>query len=150
MRCAAQGDAEFNVEVHLLSRLRHPHLVRLVGVCVEGSHRAAVFELMLGGCLRTALDAGPTRGVPSSAAKPLPRHPLTWLARLNIALGAAAGLAFLHEVGGDRPPSMKRVPSIHAQQLGIVAVQHVLDVKMGRHAAHWLSREDGAGPWRQQ
>ena len=94
----AQGDAEFNVEVDMLSRLRHPNLVRLLGVCVEGTHRAAVFELMLGGCLRAALDAGALPEIVSTPAQPLPRHPLGWMSRLKVALGAAAGLAYLHEV----------------------------------------------------
>ena len=95
----AQGDQEFNVEVDFLMRLRHPNLIRLLGVCVEDSHRAAVFELMPGGSLRAALDAGSASEPVCSVAQPLPRHPLSWAARLKAALGTAAGLAFLHEVG---------------------------------------------------
>jgi len=41
-----QGDKEFNVEVSTLSRLQHPSIVSLLGICVEGDQRIAVFELM--------------------------------------------------------------------------------------------------------
>ncbi|KAK9807957.1 hypothetical protein WJX73_007461 [Symbiochloris irregularis] len=96
-RRGQQGDREFNVEVDMLTRLHHPNLITLLGVCVEDDHRAAVFQLMHGGCLRGALDAGMATEPVTSTAHFLPRHPLCWTARLNAAVGAAAGLAFLHE-----------------------------------------------------
>lgn len=37
-----QGDKEFNTEAALLARLRHPHVVALLGVCATGDHRIAV------------------------------------------------------------------------------------------------------------
>ncbi len=42
----AQGDKEFNVEVAMLARLRHRSVVKLLGICVEGDQRVAVFELL--------------------------------------------------------------------------------------------------------
>ena len=53
-----QGDKEFNVEVSILAKLKHPNVVSLLGVCVEGDHRLAVFDLCPGGSLR----GGPGRG----------------------------------------------------------------------------------------
>lgn len=77
----AQGDKEFNTEAGLLARLRHPHVVRLLGVCAAGDHRIAVTSLARGGSLRSALDRGA----------------LSWRARVAIALGVVRGVAYLHE-----------------------------------------------------
>lgn len=83
------------MEVETLGRLRHPNLVNLVGACTEGRHRLAVFDFMPGGSLRDNLDSkhtellGPWQN---------PRDNLDWAARLSIALDAARGLAYLHEV----------------------------------------------------
>ncbi len=76
-----QGDKEFNTEAGLLARLRHPHVVELLGVCAAGDHRIAVTGLARGGSLRSALDRGA----------------LSWRARVAIALGVARGVAYLHE-----------------------------------------------------
>ena len=78
----AQGDKEFNTEAALLARLRHPHVVALLGVCAVGEHRIAVTELARGS-LRAALDRGG----------------LGWRARVASALGIARGVTYLHEVG---------------------------------------------------
>lgn len=80
---AAQGDKEFNVEVAMLGRLQHPNIVRLLGACTEGPHRAAVFEHLACGSVRACLDGSP---------------PLSWQSRLSIALDVARGLTHLHEV----------------------------------------------------
>ena len=83
------------MEVETLGRLRHPNLVNLVGACTEGRHRLAVFDFMPGGSLRDNLDSkhtellGPWQN---------PRENLAWAARISIALDAACGLAYLHEV----------------------------------------------------
>lgn len=41
-----QGTKEFLVEVLLLSLLRHPNLVNLVGYCSDGDQRILVYEFM--------------------------------------------------------------------------------------------------------
>ena len=104
-----QGDKEFNVEVSILAKLKHPNLVSLLGVCVEGDHRLAVFDLCPGGSLRGALDAGRRDRGLLAASQPQAQHVkrpafgrktvLQWSERLQVAHGAACGLAFLHEVG---------------------------------------------------
>ncbi|KAK9842331.1 hypothetical protein WJX81_007193 [Elliptochloris bilobata] len=89
-RRGLQGDKEFNTEAALLARLRHPHVVALLGVCAAGNHRIAVTELARRGSLRGALD----------------RSALGWRARVAVALGIARGVAYLHEV--VHPPLVHR------------------------------------------
>ncbi|KDP40692.1 hypothetical protein JCGZ_24691 [Jatropha curcas] len=80
----SQGHREWLAEVIFLGRLKHPHLVNLIGYCCEDEHRLLVYEYMERGNLETQLFEK------YSAALP-------WLTRLKIAIGAAKGLAFLHE-----------------------------------------------------
>ena len=82
-----QGDLEFNVEVSIMAGLHHAHVVPLLGSCCEADQRVAVFEYMPHGNLRDLLD-----GKIAAA-----RH-FNWPARLNVLLGVAKGLAYLHEV----------------------------------------------------
>ncbi|KAK4771845.1 hypothetical protein SAY86_013620 [Trapa natans] len=80
-----QGHREWLAEVNYLGQLYHPHLVRLVGYCLEDEHRLLVYEFMPRGSLENHLFR---RGSYF--------HPLSWSLRLKVALGAAKGLAFLH------------------------------------------------------
>lgn len=50
-----QGNQEFLVEVLVLSLLRNPNLVRLIGYCAQGSHRALVYEYLPNGSLEDHL-----------------------------------------------------------------------------------------------
>ena len=102
-RCV-QGDKEFNVEVSTLSRLSHPCIVSLLGICVEGDQRIAVFELLPRGSLSAALCQ--VAGGPHAAKQAPARGPgrpgqqrLPWKERVQIALDIARGLAYLHKVG---------------------------------------------------
>ena len=70
-----------------MAGLHHAHLVPLLGSCCEADQRVAVFEYMPHGNLRDLLD-----GKVAAA-----RH-FNWPARLNVLLGVAKGLAYLHEV----------------------------------------------------
>ncbi|XP_044506604.1 probable serine/threonine-protein kinase PBL9 [Mangifera indica] len=80
-----QGHKEWLAEVNYLGQLYHPHLVKLIGYCLEDEHRLLVYEFMPRGSLENHLFR---RG---SYFQPLP-----WDLRLKVALGAAKGLAFLH------------------------------------------------------
>ncbi|CAI5518236.1 unnamed protein product, partial [Closterium sp. Naga37s-1] len=79
-----QGFNEWLTEVVFLRRLRHPHLVQFVGYCTEQQQALLVYELMANASLDYHLFDDT-------------RPPLTWQQRVNVALGAAKGLAYLHE-----------------------------------------------------
>ncbi|KAI3789976.1 hypothetical protein L2E82_02784 [Cichorium intybus] len=79
-----QGHREWLTEVIFLGELRHPHLVKLIGYCCEDEHRLLVYEYMPRGSLENQLFRRYSVSLP-------------WSIRMKIALGAAKGLAFLHE-----------------------------------------------------
>lgn len=79
-----QGHREWLAEVNFLGQLHHGNLVKLIGYCSEDDQRLLVYEFMPRGSLENHLFR---KGV----------MPLPWLTRMKIALGAASGLAFLHE-----------------------------------------------------
>ncbi|XP_047320269.1 receptor-like protein kinase FERONIA [Impatiens glandulifera] len=86
-----QGEKEFISEIEMLSKLRHKHIVSLIGYCNDGSEMILVYEYMERGTLADHLHKN-KRGGSSKRALPL----LTWKERLNICLGAARGLDYLH------------------------------------------------------
>ncbi|GLT79205.1 hypothetical protein SLA2020_507000 [Shorea laevis] len=80
-----QGDREWMAEINYLGQLRHPNLVKLIGFCYEDDHRLLVYEFMSRGSMENHLFR---RGSHF--------QPLSWSIRVKVALGAARGLAFLH------------------------------------------------------
>nr|GMD33368.1 60S ribosomal protein L11-1 [Ipomoea batatas] len=52
-----QGEEEFEMEVELLSRLRSPYLLSLIGYCSESHHKLLVYEFMANGGLQEQLYA---------------------------------------------------------------------------------------------
>uniref|UniRef100_A0ACD5WXF3 Uncharacterized protein n=1 Tax=Avena sativa TaxID=4498 RepID=A0ACD5WXF3_AVESA len=84
----AQGHKEWLAEVIFLGQFRHTNLVKLIGYCCEEENRLLVYEYMAKGSLENHLF------------KKFPPV-LSWSTRLNIAVGAAKGLAFLHDA--DKP-----------------------------------------------
>ncbi|KAK7278736.1 hypothetical protein RJT34_23772 [Clitoria ternatea] len=79
---------EFQSEIAVLSKVRHRHLVSLLGYSVEGSERILVYEYMPQGALSMHLFHW----------KSFQLEPLSWKRRLNIALDVARGMEYLHSL----------------------------------------------------
>ncbi|CAI5488074.1 unnamed protein product [Closterium sp. Naga37s-1] len=88
-----QGPDEFRVEVEVLSRMRHPHIVLLMGCCTE--EMALVYEFLPGGTLQDKL------GPPKTADAVR----LSWSDRLRICGEMATALMYLHR---NDPPIVHR------------------------------------------
>ncbi|CAI6010859.1 unnamed protein product [Closterium sp. NIES-65] len=91
-KCAV-NTKQFLTELRVVRKVRHPNLLRMLGACVTAGELLMVFDYLPNGALDMRLRDN---------RKP----PLTWQQRLEIASGAARGLAFLHS--GCRPPIIHR------------------------------------------
>ena len=79
-----QGEQDdWRNEVHIMSRLRHPNVLMLLGACVEDSVYL-VTELCAQGTLRARLRE---------------RNVTTWETKIEWMLGVARGMAYLHHKG---------------------------------------------------
>ncbi|KAI3493482.1 hypothetical protein L1887_41874 [Cichorium endivia] len=89
-----QGPSEFQQEVNVLSKLRHPNLVTLIGACPDAW--IIIYEYLSGGSLEDRLNC--KNNTP----------PLSWQTRIRIAAELCSVLIFLHSCGivhGDLKPA---------------------------------------------
>ncbi|XP_073099538.1 leucine-rich repeat receptor protein kinase HPCA1 isoform X2 [Elaeis guineensis] len=84
-----QGGLEFKSEIETLSRVHHRNLVSLVGFCFDQGEQMLVYEYVPNGSLKESLSG-------KSGIR------LDWKKRLWVALGAARGLTYLHELANPR------------------------------------------------
>ncbi|KAL8142739.1 hypothetical protein V2J09_015771 [Rumex salicifolius] len=82
-KMAMQASKEFIAELTVLTNVHHLNLVRLIGYCTEGS-LFVVYEYVENGNLSQHLRGSG-------------RDPLSWSARVQIALDSARGLEYIHE-----------------------------------------------------
>ncbi|XP_047341519.1 PTI1-like tyrosine-protein kinase At3g15890 [Impatiens glandulifera] len=80
-----KAEMEFAVEVEMLARVRHKNLLTLRGYCAEGQERLIVYDYMPNLSLLSHLHG-------QQSAESL----LYWKRRMNIAIGSAEGIAYLH------------------------------------------------------
>ncbi|OAY75998.1 Serine/threonine-protein kinase CDL1 [Ananas comosus] len=104
-----QGSKEFLVEILMLIMLQHPNLVSLIGYCAEGDERLLVYEYMPKGSLEDQLFGNLWLSLMKSFLNidlTPAKEPLDWNTRMKIAVGAAKGLTYLHDVAN--PPVIYR------------------------------------------
>ncbi|KAL4581147.1 hypothetical protein LXL04_017356 [Taraxacum kok-saghyz] len=83
---SGQGNPEFLKEILMLSHYTHNNLINLVGFCDEDDEKILVYQHAYHGSLDTHLSS----------------MTLTWTQRLKICIGAARGLAYLHDPQGTQ------------------------------------------------
>ncbi|KAJ6421141.1 hypothetical protein OIU84_028510 [Salix udensis] len=86
---SGKGLAEFKSEIAVLTKVRHRHLVALLGYCLDGNEKLLVYEYMPQGTLSRHIFNWAEEGL----------KPLEWTRRLTIALDVARGVEYLHDFG---------------------------------------------------
>ncbi|XP_071689812.1 uncharacterized protein [Rutidosis leptorrhynchoides] len=80
IRAFGQGDPEFWKEIMMLSFYKHENIISLLGYCDDQNEKILAYEYASKRSLDLHLD----------------NDDLTWVRRLNICIGAARGLEYLH------------------------------------------------------
>ncbi|XP_012073117.1 uncharacterized protein LOC105634805 isoform X2 [Jatropha curcas] len=77
-------DKEFWVEIEIISRIHHRNIIKLIGYCQNKDNKLIVYEYLPNYSLGSHLHG---------EKKPT----INWSTRMQIALGSAKGLAYLHD-----------------------------------------------------
>jgi serine/threonine protein kinase len=131
---------ELEKEVSIMTQLRHPNIVLLLGV-VKENPPAIVVEFCTRGSLFAVLQRSAKPGSPE----------LTWRVRLQMALGAAAGMLYLHGVPvlhRDLKSANLMVASDYRVKVGDFGLSRVQNEIVGStdgsyslHSPRWLAPE---------
>ncbi|CAN6868682.1 unnamed protein product [Brassica oleracea] len=111
---------QFDQEIEILSKIKHPHLVLLLGACPE--HGALVYEYMENGSLEDRLFQ-------FSNSQPIP-----WFVRFRIAWEVASALIFLHKskptpiIHRDLKPANILLDQNFVSKVGDVGISTMLQV----------------------
>nr|CAD1823648.1 unnamed protein product [Ananas comosus var. bracteatus] len=91
---AGGGDGgEFVNEVGTIGRIHHVNIVRLLGFCADGLRRALIYEFMPNESLEKFISSSSRSG----EGGPGPNAALSWSKLLDIAVGIARGMEYLHQ-----------------------------------------------------
>ncbi|MED6187161.1 hypothetical protein PIB30_073843, partial [Stylosanthes scabra] len=82
-RDSIQASLEFKKEIEMLCQLHHPNLISLIGFCHHQKEKIGVYEYMANGSLSDYLSSRNN-------------EPLSWNKRLDICIGVASALHYLH------------------------------------------------------
>ncbi|RZB72762.1 Receptor protein kinase TMK1 [Glycine soja] len=85
---SGKGATEFKSEIVVLTKVRHRHLVSLLGYCLDGNEKLLVYEYMPQGTLSIHLFNWMEEGL----------KPLEWNRRLTIALDLTRVVEYLHSL----------------------------------------------------
>ncbi|CAI9775642.1 unnamed protein product [Fraxinus pennsylvanica] len=103
-------DRFFERELEILGSIKHRYLVNLRGYCNSPTSKLLIYDFLSGGSLDEALHE---RG-----------EQLDWDARLNIIMGAAKGLAYLHHDCSPRDEE-SHITTIVAGTFGYLAPEYM-------------------------
>ncbi|PRQ49261.1 putative protein kinase RLK-Pelle-DLSV family [Rosa chinensis] len=82
---SSQGNEEFKNEVVLIALLQHRNLVRLLGYCVQNEENMLIYQYL------------PNKSLDSFIFNEVKRTSLDWTRCLEIILGIARGILYLHQ-----------------------------------------------------
>ncbi|XP_077235997.1 receptor protein kinase TMK1-like [Tasmannia lanceolata] len=123
---SGKGLKEFTSEIAVLTKVRHRHLVALLGYCLDGNERLLVYEYMPQGTLGDHLFNWKELGLKS----------LEWKKRLSIALDVARGVEYLHSLAREsfihrdlKPTNILLGDDIKAKVADFGLVRHAPDGK---------------------